>query len=278
MTVSSLPLERLCIHQVSLMQCDFQASIECLARHGVRQTAVWREKLDEVGTDEARRILDANGVSAVSLCAGGFLTGSTQRERNEALDNNKRWLDQATAIGAHSMVTITGGLPDRDTDIYAARERATEGLVPVLEYAGSVGVTVALEPLHPMVCGFRSVISTLREANDMLDALGSPENSGIALDSYALWWDAELESQIQRAGKRVVNFHVSDWLSATRDVRLDRGMPGDGQIDNRKIRHWLETGGFNGPVEVELFSSQNWWLREPDEVVASIVSTAGEYL
>ena len=52
-----LPLERLSSHQVTLMQCDFRTSIECLAHHGVRQTGVWLEKLNEIGTGDGVRIL-----------------------------------------------------------------------------------------------------------------------------------------------------------------------------------------------------------------------------
>lgn len=278
MTVAPLPLDRLCIHQVTLMQCGFRQSIECLARHDVRWTALWREKLDEVGAAEAARILGGEGVRAVSLCAGGHLTGRGAAARSQALDANRRWIDETAAVGAASMVTLTGGLDDGDNDLAGARARAEEGLLALAPMARAAGVRIALEPLHPMVCGFRSVISTLREANDLLDRLGAPDVFGIAFDSYALWWEPDLEREIARAGDRIVNFHVSDWLRETRDVRLDRGMPGDGQIDNRRIRGAVEAAGFNGLVEVEIFSDADWWRRPPDETVATIVERAARCL
>ena len=80
----------------------------------------------------------------------------------------------------------------------------------------------------------------------------------------------EVEDQIQQAGTRIRHLHVSDWLSQTKDLRLDRGMPGDGCIDNRKIRTWMEREGFKGPVEVEIFSAFDWWLRPADEMVKTI--------
>ena len=70
-----------------------------------------------------------------------------------------------------------------------------------------------------------------------------------------------------------MNFHVSDWLPETRDVRLDRGMPGDGIIDNRLIRSWMEKAGFQGSVEVEILSEFYWWKQEPEVVLQSIVKS-----
>jgi len=111
----------------------------------------------------------------------------------------------------------------------------------------------------------------MREANDCLDQLDREDVFALALDSYSTWWDAVLEAEIRRAGKRIRHFHVSDWLADTRDVRLDRGMPGDGLIDNRLIRDWLEATGFDGPVEVEIFSVRDWWQRPAEEVLTTIL-------
>ena len=82
--------------------------------------------------------------------------------------------------------------------------------------------------------------------------------------------DARLKEEIQRAGSRLLNFHVSDWLHETRDVRLDRGMPGDGQIDNALIRSWMMEAGYKGAVEVEILSALDWWQKPADTVVRKI--------
>jgi sugar phosphate isomerase/epimerase len=147
-------------------------------------------------------------------------------------------------------------------------------LAKLLPIAQSNNITIALEPLHPMVCGLRSVISSLREANDILDQLNSADNIGIALDSYAVWWEPDLMAQISRAGNRILNYHVADWLAETRDVRLDRGMPGDGIIALPALRDAVEATGFNGPVEIEIFSARHWWQADPQHVVETILARA----
>ena len=121
-----------------------------------------------------------------------------------------------------------------------------------------------------MVCGYRSVISSLSEANSILDQLNRDDLFGVAVDTYALWWDANLKKQIECSRKRLSNFHVSDWLMETRNVRLDRGMPGEGIIDNRLIRSWMEASGYHGSVEVEILSALNWWKQPSDTVIKAI--------
>ena len=121
-----------------------------------------------------------------------------------------------------------------------------------------------------MICSHRSVLSTVKLANQWCDALKAEDVVGIAVDTYAVWWDPDLEESISRAGKRICAFHVSDWLVDTQDLRLDRGMMGDGVIDIPGIRRMVEKAGYAGYREVEIFSARNWWKREGDEVLSVV--------
>jgi sugar phosphate isomerase/epimerase len=91
----------------------------------------------------------------------------------------------------------------------------------------------------------------------MAEQLDLP-NVGVTVDVYHLWWDPELEAQIARAGNRIVSFHVCDWRTPTRDILNDRGLMGEGCIDVPRIRGWVERAGFNGWIEVEVFSTEHW--------------------
>lgn len=272
-------LSRLCIHMVTLNErCDFGAAVDCLARNGVMQTAPWVAKVDEIGVSAARKLLDDAGVSAVSLAPGAGLTGIGEEAGRAGIDENRRLIDMAAELGAASLVTLTGGLPEGDHDLDGARKRAFDRLAELAPHARAAGVRLALEPLHPMVCGFRSVICSVSEANDWLDQLDAPDVFGIAIDSYAVWWEGGLAGEIERAGERIANVHISDWLRDTSDVRLDRGMMGDGIIDNRLFCRRIDATGFSGPIEVEIFSARNWWQRDPDEVVETIKTRFAEHV
>ena len=129
---------------------------------------------------------------------------------------------------------------------------------------------LAIEPLHPAYAADRACVNTTKQALDLCDALDPSRTGalGVALDVYHIWWDPELLPQIARAGQdRLMAFHVCDWLVPTRDLLNDRGMMGDGVIDLPRIRGFMEAEGYDGLHEVELFSAEGWWKRDPDEVM-----------
>ena len=259
---------RLAINQyTTLHQWSLPQAIEGYARYGVHTIGIVRDKLHEVGVAEARRLLKAHDMKVTCLCVGGLLTDSDPNRFRANLDSTRRTIDEAAELEADCVVFVAGGLPEGSRDLPAARARCLEGLGEVLPYAKLAGVTVGLEPLHPMICAFRSCLSTLGQANDWIEALGAGPELGIVVDVYHVWWDPEMEREIERAAGRIVSFHVCDWLMDTNDLRLDRGMMGDGVIDIRRIRRLVEATGYDGYREVEIFSERNWWRRDPDEVV-----------
>ena len=141
-----------------------------------------------------------------------------------------------------------------------------EGIATILPEARKANVPLAIEPLHPMQAADRACINTLEQALDICDALG--EGIGVAVDVYHVWWDPKLEAQIKRAGrKRIFAYHICDWRVPTRDLLNDRAMMGDGVIDLKRIRGWVEAAGYAGCHEVEIFSELDWWKRNPDDVL-----------
>ncbi|MGC6519603.1 MAG: sugar phosphate isomerase/epimerase family protein [Candidatus Puniceispirillaceae bacterium] len=269
-----LQLDDLCVHQVSLSgQCDFAGSLAVLRHAGIARTALWAPMIESCGVAEARRIWNDSGMVAESLCVACLFEG-------EAALRNR--LDLADMFGARTLVMITGGFEDLAATGFSggiehARGLLVDRLDAAAELAADHRVRLAFEPLHPMVCGFRSVVSSLGEALDILDQLDDGHDIGLAIDAYALWWEHDLKAKLMRAGDRILNYHVSDWLADTRDLRLDRGMPGDGQIALRDWRRMIEAAGYLGPVEVEIFSRDRWWktsAKTMTEVILERMNTA----
>jgi sugar phosphate isomerase/epimerase len=266
-------LSRLSINQICVLpQWSLAQAIEGLARHGVPAISVWREKLHEIGVAEAKKSIDGAGLAVSGLCFAGLISSADAAEAAKARDDVRRAIDEAAGIGAACLVFLSGGVDARDKDLAATRARVLDGLARLADHARQAGVVIAIEPLHPMACATRSVLTTLKLANDWCDALNAEDVFGITVDAYVTWWDPELPGEIARAGKRIRAFHVSDWLLDTQDLRLDRGMPGDGVIDLPSIRRMVEAAGYTGHVEVEIMSARNWWKRDPDDVVRTIVA------
>ena len=244
---------------------DLAACIEGCARHGIPGNSPWRDVLQAMGVGQAaQRIRDA-GLRVSGLCRGGMFTAADRAGRLAAIEDNRRAIGEAQAIGAECLVLVCGGLPPGSKDLPGAREMVREGLHAILPEARAAGVTLALEPLHPMTCADRSVLSTIGQALDLCDELG--EGAGVALDVYHVWWDPDLARQVARAGSRIAGFHLCDWKVPTTDLVFDRGMPGEGVIDIPAIRALVEATGYRGCAEIELLS-HSWWKRDPDEVLA----------
>jgi sugar phosphate isomerase/epimerase len=261
-------LKRLSINQVTVLpQWTLAQAIDGLARNGVRGISVWREKLHELGVAEAARKLDGEGMAVSGLCFAGLIAARDTADAAKALDDVRRAIEEAAAIKARCLVFVAGPVDPVDKDVAGARARVLERLSLLIPDARKAGVTIGLEPLHPMTCATRSVLSTVKLANDWCDALRAEDVFGIAVDTYVVWWDPEIAAQIARAGKRICAFHVNDWLVDTQDIRLDRGMMGDGVIDIPSLRAMIDKAGYDGLIEVEVFSARNWWKRDADEVV-----------
>jgi len=260
----------LAINQATTKDWSLEQAIEGYARHGVRGIAVWRDKLAELGTARAVGMLKVHDMTVTGLCRAGLFPAADAAGRRAALEENRRAIDEAVAIGARCVIMIAGGLPAGSKDIAGAWSQVQDGLAEILPYARSANMKLALEPLHPMFAADRACVNTLTHANDLCDALGP--GIGVAVDVYHVWWDPNLEREIARAGQaRLLAFHVCDWLVPTTDLLLDRGMMGDGVIDIRLIRGWMEDAGYAGMCEVEIFSARNWWQRPPDEVVRTCI-------
>ncbi len=244
--------------------------VDLCAAHGFGGIAIWRSELEgRRPGDVAARIHD-RGLTVTGFCRSTSFTHATKADRLAAIDDNARALDVAAELGAACFVLVVGGLPEGMRDIAAARQQVIDGVGALLDTARTVGVPLALEPLHPMAAAGRSVLNTLAQALDWCDALDPGGRSlGVMVDAYHVWWDPDVDAGLARAcrDRRVLGFHVSDWLRDTRDLVTDRGMMGDGVIDLRRIRGCLEDAGYAGPVEVEIFSATDWWARPEDEVL-----------
>ena len=255
--------------------------LDACAARGIRAVSPWRDQVAAAGLAAVAERVRTHGLDLSGYCRGGMFTYTDAASRQAVRDDNRRALDEACTLNARCLVLVVGGLPGAlarqpaHRDIGSARAQVTEGIAALLEDARARGMPLAIEPLHPMYAADRACINTLSQALDVCDAL-DPSRSGalgVAVDAYHVWWDPQLQAQIARAGReRLLAFHVCDWLVPTRDLLEDRGMMGDGVIDLRQLRGWVEAAGFDGYAEVEIFSRENWWQRDGGEVLDTCIA------
>jgi sugar phosphate isomerase/epimerase len=246
---------RLSLNQATTQNWGMAETVDGCARAGVGWIGLWRHKVQEIGVAETARRVRGAGLQVSSLCRGGFFPAATAAERQARIDDNLLAIDEAVELGASVLVLVCGPAPDRDLD--GARRMVEDGILAVLSHAAERGIRLAIEPLHPMYAGDRSVIVTLGQANALAERIASP-NVGVAVDVYHVWWDPGVYVQIARAGTNILGFHISDWLVPPPDHLLGRGMMGDGVIELRRLRQAVEAAGYTGPIEVEIFNQQIW--------------------
>jgi sugar phosphate isomerase/epimerase len=252
-------------------QYNLGEAVEACVRHGIRSIDPWRDQVAAFGLAESARVIKHNGMRLTGYCRGGMFPAADAKGRAAATDDNKRAIDEAATLGADCLVLVCGGLPSGSRDISAARRMVADGIAAILPHARAAKMPLAIEPLHPMYAADRNCINTLGQALDLCEELG--DGVGVAIDVYHVWWDPDLAAQIARAGreKRIFAHHICDWLVPTRDLLNDRGMMGDGAIDLKGFRALIESAGFYGPQEVEIFSTENWWKRPGDEVIRTCI-------
>ena len=254
----SLPdTSKLCIHTITTQPWPIEETIDQFSRVGVKGITVWRQALEGRNPAEVGRQIREAGLAVVSLCRGGFFPAPDKAGRQAAIDDNLRAIDEAAALGAPLIVLVCGASPGQPLEV--SRQQIQEGIAAILPRATAGNIKLAIEPLHPMYADTRSAINTLKQANDMAAALASPY-VGVAVDVYHLWWDSDLQPEIQRCGQagNLFAFHVCDWKSPTEDMLNDRGLMGEGCIPIPQIRGWVEQAGFDGFIEVEIFSTKYW--------------------
>ena len=239
--------------------------IDACAAQGIGGIAPWRRDFAALQPAEAGRRIREAGLSVTSLCRGGYLVHRDAEERSRVVDDNRRAVDEAAALGAPALCFVVGGLPVGCKDLAAARGQVIDVLRVLQEHANGTGVRLAVEPLHPMYAGDRSCINTLATALDVCDAVAP--DVGVMLDAYHLWWDSELANGLARARPdRLLGWQVCDWLVPTKDLLNDRGMMGDGVIDLPHLDRLVTAAGYRGLVEVEIFSD-DWGGRDPAETL-----------
>lgn len=258
--------ERLSLNQITTQKWNLCEAVEGCTRAKISWIGLWRDKVHEIGLKQSKRVIKDAGLQVSSLISIGWFSAKSAEERQKRMDDNRRVIEEAAELGAEAIVLVGGGLVDRD--IACARKWVEEGIEQLVPYARSHGVKLGIEPLHPMYAAERNVITTLAQARELAKPYRT-EDVGVIVDVFHVWWDPDLYRQIELAGKekRILGFHVSDWLVPVPDFLLARGMLGDGVIEIRKIREAVDSVGYEGPIEVEIFN-QAIWDQPGDEVIS----------
>jgi sugar phosphate isomerase/epimerase len=247
-------LQRLSFNQMTADPWSLEQTVRNCSKSGVPYIAVWRHKL-EGDAAKASAMIRSEGLRVSSLCRGGWFSAPTAEERRNRVADNRLAITEAATLGAPVLVIVSG--PANGQTLDDARATVLDGLLEILPDAEKAGVVLGIEPLHPMYAAERSVVVTLKQANDIADQLKSPA-AQVVIDAFHVWWDPDVVQQIQRSRGKIAGFHVSDWPVPLPGILMGRAMMGDGVIELRKLRQAVDATGYDGPIEVEIFNEEIW--------------------
>jgi sugar phosphate isomerase/epimerase len=260
------PLTRFSFNQATANNWPMAQLVAGCIEAGVDKVGLWREQVAEYGVAATAKLVRDAGLTVTSLCRGGFFS------TDDWFDENRRAIDEAATLGAPALVLVSGGLPAGSRDVDAARRHVGDAVGELVPHATAAGVRLAIEPLHPMFCSDRCVVSSLGQALD-LAAPYPPAVVGVVVDTYHVWWDDQVWAQIARAGAdgRIACFQVADWITPLPEgVLLGRGLPGEGCIELRRFREAVDAAGYTGPIEVEVFHADVWARPGRDVLAAAL--------
>ena len=265
-------MNRLSLNTATCKYLNLEQCVEASVRGGLRYIGPWRDRVQEVGAERAAKIIADAGLTVSTLCRGGFITPRHPDQIATTMADNRRAIEEAATIGAPELVMVVGGLPASfppdqaadsdagDKDLVAARQRVADRLAELVPYARQHGVRLALEPMHPLFTADRGVLTTIGQSLDIAQDF-APEEVGVVIDTYHVWWDPDLAAAIARAGteNRISSYQICDWiLPLAANTLNSRGMMGDGYIDFPTITTWVAQAGYSGPIEVEIFNEAIW--------------------
>jgi sugar phosphate isomerase/epimerase len=257
-------MRRLSLNQKTIDRWTVPEAIDGCVRHDVEWIGLWRDKVDAYGLAASAKAVKNAGLKVSSHCRGGLFPSTDADDRADRIEDNKRAIHEAAELGAEMLAIVGGGLNGvQDPD--EAREMIVDGIEAIIPYAEARGVMLGIEPLHPALAQDRSLVSSMKYANDLVEHFNHP-NVGLIVDVFHVWWDAFLYEEIARAGSKIVAFHVDDVPVHFTDVLMNRMMMGDGVCQIRRMREAVDAAGYTGPIEVEIFN-QDLWDRDGDDVM-----------
>jgi sugar phosphate isomerase/epimerase len=267
--MSGIGLERLSLNQATVKHLGLADAVALCARHDIRAIGLWRDRVAEAGLGQAAALVRHAGLHVSSLCRGGFFTYADADGLATARADNRAAVTEAAELGADTLVLVCGGLVPGSRDLGLARRMVADAIGELVPFAQRLGVRLGIEALHPMFCADRCVIASLGEAVDLAAAFPA-DAVGVVVDTYHVWWDARLATEIARAAGRIVSYQVCDWvLPLPADVLFGRGHLGDGVIDFGPVSAAVTAADYRGYVEVEIFNAQVW-AAPPDQTAATV--------
>ena len=267
---------KLALSTISTVNAAFEDEVRAYAAAGFDAIGLWEMKLPP---DDAanRALLAEHGLSVANcvptvpsflpLAIPGLEGPPDPAERLEAICAS---ITRLAAYEPDCVLCLSGPLGDRSEA--EARPLVLDGLRRAAETARTAGVRLAFEPIHPGQRETTAFVTSLADAIALLDEAGL-DDVGLMADTYNL--AREATADVVAAAPRFAGLHVADELSEPEPGV--RALPGEGTGRTGELVAALRAAGWDGTLDVEIFSTPDgFWSLPVDEAAPRAYAAAAE--
>lgn len=238
--------------------CSLERLCELLAHRGVGGIGLTAPAVMGRDPEGLARLLDLHELTCSSLNSAGYFVHADPRLAMHQAEVNQHLLECAAVLGTPVNV-IPGGIDHATMKgagrpfLAEVRGRAESALEQLADEAARAGVTLSLEPIHPLGLTDKGCVNQLSRARAIASRLPSV---GLTIDLYHSWWDADLVETVAQA---------IDDLRIVQICGVETGWPGvpprrtdmtRGVADVRGFLAELSTAGYSGQIEYEVMYQQ----------------------
>lgn len=236
--------ECLGISQLSSLRTSFFQDVIRSSAAGCTSIGIWRNKVDELGIEEAVDLVFEMKLTVSSLSWCGGFTGSEGGSFTMQIDDALEAIEEAAAFRAGCLLVQPGAL-NGHIQRHARRllEDAFKILLPVAE---DYGVRLALEPMR---ASSWTLLNGLDETVRFVEQFPKTQ-VGLVWDLGHLGTDHQAFERLPQLVDRIAVVQLADQRSANH--RSGRCLLGQGDVP---LGHWLNQfrhSGYRGPWEIEV--------------------------
>jgi len=242
----------LSMNETTTFRWSFEEDATNYAAAGIPAIGVWRHKLSDYGEAKGIELLAETGLKVSHLFWAGGFTGSDGRSFRTSVDDAADALRTAAALAAPTLIVYSGARAGHTYN--HARRLFKDALLELAPLAAELGITLAVEPMHPGCAAEFTFLTAIDDLLALLDTVGSPQVK-MVLDTYHLGFDADLAARVPQLVGRIAIVQLGDARGPPAGEQ-NRCRLGEGVIPLGQIAAALAASGYDGYYDVELIGEE----------------------
>jgi len=245
-------MAQLSINETTTFRWSFEEDVANYAAAAIPAIGVWRQKLSDFGVSKGTELLQESGLEVSHLLWAGGFTGSDGRSFRASVDDAIEAVQTAHDLGAATLLVYSGARAGHTYN--HARRLIREALKEMLPVSSELGVTLALEPMHPDCATEFTFLTSIDDVVDVIDAVGSPQVK-MVFDAYHLGHDEESVDRIGQIAQHIALVQLGDSRQPPQ-TEQNRCLLGEGIVPLKEIVNALNAAGYDGFYDVELLGEE----------------------